>query len=88
MTDYTIAIYCFLDDYLNTVQKKAVSKTTTNAQLITTVLVAAKYFSGNWVKARCSLRENHGFVYADKSNFNRILIELFINYHQPFLYCF
>jgi hypothetical protein len=52
VTDYTIAIYCFLDDYLNTVQKKAVSKTTTNAQLITTVLVAAKYFSGNWVKAR------------------------------------
>ena len=76
MTDYTIAIYCFLDDYLNTVQKKAVSKTTTNTQLITTVLVAAKYFSGNWVKARCSLRENHGFVYADKSNFNRAIHKL------------
>ena len=65
-----------MDDYLLLGHPKKVSRTTSNAELITTVLVAAKYFGGSWVKARGFLRSHHGFEYADKSNFNRAIHKL------------
>jgi len=77
MEDFTIAIYCFIDDYLQIGHPKAGAKRKlTDAQIITTALIAARYFSGNYVKARVYLREVHQFNFPDKSNFNRHLHRL------------
>lgn len=77
MEDFTIAIYCFLDDLLNNTHKlKGTRRKLSDAQIITTALVAARYFSGNYVKARHYLKEVHKFNFPDKSNFNRLLNRL------------
>lgn len=77
MEDFTIAIYCFLDDYLIIKNQKASSKRKlSDAEIITTALIAARYFSGNYAKARHYLREVHKFDFPDKSNFIRLLNNL------------
>lgn len=77
MEDFTIAIYCFVDDYLKIGHPKAGGRRkASDSQIITTALVAAKEFCGNFVKARYYLREVHGFNFPDKSNFNRHLHRL------------
>ena len=77
MEDFTIAIYCFVDDYLKNGHPKAGGKRKlTDAQIITTAILAARFFSGNYVKARMYLREVHQFNFPHKSNFNRHLHRL------------
>ena len=77
MEDFTIAIYCFVDDYLKIRPSKVgARRKLTDAQIITTALVAARYFGGNFAKARLYLREVHQFNFPDKSNFNRHLHRL------------
>ncbi|BDS13327.1 IS982 family transposase [Aureispira anguillae] len=77
MEDFTIAIYCFIDDYLKIKNRKASSKRkSSDAEIITTALVAARYFGGNYVKARLYLKEVHKFNFPDKSNFSRLLNKL------------
>ena len=77
MEDFTIAIYCFVDDYLkNTHLKEGARRKLSDAQIITTALVAARFFAGNFVKARLYLKEVHQFDFPDKSNFNRHLHRL------------
>lgn len=86
MEDFTIAIYCFVDDYLKIGHPKAGFRRKLNdAQIITTALVAARYFSGNFVKARLYLREVHQFDFPDKSNFNRHLHRLACTISSLFL---
>ena len=78
MKDFTIAIYCFLDDLLLKMDTNPIDKRRklTDAQVITTAILAAKYFYGNQASA-CSYLENHyGFTMPDKSNFNRRLHQL------------
>lgn len=77
MEDFTTAIYCFVDDYLKIGHPKEGARRKMNdAQIITTALVAARFFYGNFVKARVYLREVHLFDFPDKSNFNRHLHRL------------
>ncbi|MCG8332543.1 MAG: IS982 family transposase [Chitinophagales bacterium] len=77
MEDFTIAIYCFVDDYLKDRHlKEGARRKLSDAQIITTAIVAARYFSGNFVKARLYLKEAHQFDFPDKSNFNRHLHRL------------
>lgn len=77
MEDFTIAIYCFVDDYLKTGHpKEGFRRKASDAQIICAALVAARYFSGNYVKARLYLREVHHFEFPHKSNFNRHLHRL------------
>ena len=77
MEDFTIAIYSFVDDYLKIGHPKAGGKRKlSDAQIITTAIVAARYFCGNFVKARLYLKEVHQFNFPDKSNFNRHLHRL------------
>lgn len=77
MEDFTIAIYCIVDDYLQIGHPKAgVRRKLTDSQIIVTALVAARYFSGNFVKAQLYLREVHQFDFPDKSNFSRHLHRL------------
>ena len=78
MNDFTIAIYCFVDDLLLKIDDKSLDKRRklTNSQIITTVIISSKYFYGNQVSACAYLKSHHGFDIPDKSNFNRILHSL------------
>lgn len=78
MKDFTIAIYCFVDDLLLKFDDKQLDKRRklTNAQVITTVIISAKYFYGNHASACLYLQNHYGFKIPDKSNFNRILHSL------------
>lgn len=86
MIDYTIAIYCFLDDYLQvSYPKEDKRRKQSNAEIITTALLSAQYFGGNYAKARLYMQEVHGMQSVNKSNFNRhlhrlkdVLINIFI----------
>lgn len=77
MTDYTVAIYCFFDDYLKISRPKEDGRRKmTDAAVITTALVAARYFHGNLFSASCYMQQHHGIRKLDKSNFNRHLHRL------------
>jgi hypothetical protein len=78
MKDFTIAIYCFLDDLLLKIDGKELDKRRklTDSQVITTVILSAKYFYGNQASACGYLESHYGFKMPDKSNFNRILHSL------------
>ena len=78
MNDFTIAIYCFVDDLLLKIDNKSLDKRRklTNSQMITIVIISSKYFYGNQASACAYLESHHGFNIPDKSNFNRILHSL------------
>ncbi len=77
MTDYTIAIYCFIDDFLKASKtKQDVRRKISDAELMTTALLSARYFYGNLVSARQYMEQHHGMKKLDKSNFIRHLHRL------------
>lgn len=77
MTDYTVAIYCFFDDYLKIGRPKEDSRRKINdAAIITTAMLAARYFHGNLISASNYMQQHHGIRKLDKSNFNRHLHRL------------
>ena len=78
MKDFTVAIYCFIDDLLQKMQPNHLDKRRklTDAQVIATAIVSAKYFYGNQWTACRYMKEHWGFEMPDKSNFNRILHRL------------
>lgn len=77
MTDYTIAIYCFMDDYLK-VSRPAldVRRKVNDAEILTVALLSAQYFYGNQHSAYQYLHQHHGMAKIDKSTFNRHLHRL------------
>lgn len=77
MTDYTIAIYCFMDDYLKTTQPTFDRRRkVTDAEILTTALLSAQYFYGNQHVAYQYMYQHHGMAKIDKSNYNRHLHRL------------
>lgn len=77
MTDYTIAIYCFMDDYLKVVQPKTdARRQVSDAEILTVAVLSAQYFYGNQHTAYQYMRQHHGMAKLDKSNFNRHLHRL------------
>ena len=78
MEEFTIAIYCFFDDLLQKLDPMPIDKRRklTDAQVITTATLAAKYFYGNQASACGYLKAHYGFEIPHKSNFNRILHQL------------
>ena len=53
MKDFAIAIYCFLDDYLKRSHtKEDVKRKMSNAEVLVTAIIVARYFCENFVKAR------------------------------------
>lgn len=77
MEDFTIAIYCFVDDFLlHTTSNLPSRRKLSDAQVITTVIVSARFFSGNFHKARVYMKEVHEFNFPHKSNFNRAVHRL------------
>lgn len=58
MCDSTLAIYCFIDDYLKVSNHfEDVRAQITDAEIITIALVAMRYFGGNFEKSRLILHE-------------------------------
>lgn len=60
MIDHTVALYCITDDLLKAVGHREDSRCElTDAEVITTALVAALYFGGNIERARSFMRETN-----------------------------
>lgn len=61
MTDYVIAIYCFLDDLLKlSGHKEAQSKKMNDAEIRATALIADRYFFGNQQAVLKYISSHHG----------------------------
>jgi hypothetical protein len=77
MSEQAIAIYCFIDDFLKTTGHKTDTHCkVSDAEIMTTALIAARYFYGNQTTARVYMKEQHGVVMIDKSGFSRRLHSL------------
>lgn len=77
MTEQTIAIYCFIDDFFITIGRKAdVHCKISDAEILTTALLAARYFHGNLRSACSYMQAHHGVKMIDKSGFIRRLHRL------------
>ena len=69
MTEQTIAMYCFLDDLLTKTRPKWARpadprRHLSDAQVLTTALVAARYFGGNLTLGQRYMEQHWG---AEKS---------------------
>lgn len=78
MREQTVAMYCFLDDLSRFTCPTAPSPSTsgrrlTDAQVLTTALVAARFFGGNLVVAKHYMEQHWGQNRLDKSGFTRRL---------------
>lgn len=72
MEDFTKAICCFVDEFLKiSAPKQGANRKMSDAEVITTWVVAARYFGGNLTTASHYMRCHHGSEFPDKSNFNR-----------------
>ena len=78
MDDFTVAIYCYIDDFLkfSTHKSKNKKRKMSDAEVITTAIVAAQYFGGNYTPALSYMVSYHGVQALDKSNFSRCLNRL------------
>ena len=73
MDTQIVAIYCVSDDILKGLRHSAVKqRQRSDAEVMTTSIVAGLYFSGNMEKSRIFLQE-HGYIprMLEKSRFNR-----------------
>ena len=88
MVTKTITIYVFFDDILKSMNyKEPETRKTTDAQIITVVLIAAGYFGGNIEKSLCFVRCT-GLMpdILGKSRFNRRLHQIGELLSDLFLY--
>lgn len=78
MREQTVAMYCVLDDLLRFrrpagTPAPATGRRLTDAQVLTTALVAARFFGGNLVVAKHYMEQHWGQNRLDKSGFTRRL---------------
>lgn len=78
MREQTVARYCFLADLLTLTRPSWARpanphRRLTDAQVLTTALVAARYFGGNLVLGQRYMEQHWGQNALDKSGFNRQL---------------
>ena len=58
MCDHTLAIYCFIDDFLKAINHREDSRVeVTDAEVLTIAVVAMLYFGGNFERSRLVLHE-------------------------------
>lgn len=88
MLNEIIAIYAITDDLLKAIgHKDDIRRDMSDAEIITTALIAAIFFNGNHTVA-CSYMQDHNFIpnMLEKSRFNRRLhnVSMLINdlFHQ------
>ena len=73
MDSQIVAIYCLCDDILKGLHHRDnLQCQMSDAEIMTTSIVAASFFAGNMEKSRCFLKE-HGYIpkMLEKSRFNR-----------------
>jgi len=86
MDDFTVTIYCIIDDYLKKTNNQIDSKRKMNdAEIITTAFVAIRYFGCNYAKAMDYMKKHFKCNVPDKSNFNRMLMRLSERIHYIFI---
>ncbi|MEM9831951.1 MAG: IS982 family transposase [Bacteroidota bacterium] len=74
LNDNTIAIYVILDDMLQAIHHQEDGQRRVNdALVLTTALIAAWYFGGNWTSALGYMRSHHCPCMLGSSRFNRRL---------------
>jgi hypothetical protein len=78
MREQTVAMYCVLDDLIRFTRPTgplppASARRLTDAQVLTTALVAARFFAGNLVVAKHYMEQHWGQNRLDKSGFTRRL---------------
>jgi hypothetical protein len=77
MREQTVAMYCVLDDLRRFTRPGAMppvsGRRLTDAQVLTTALVAARFFGGNLVVAKHYMEQHWGQNRLDKSGFTRRL---------------
>lgn len=78
MREQTVAMYCFLDDLLTLTRPSWARpanpcRRLTDAQVLTTALVAARFFGGNLVLGQRYMEQHWGQNKLDKSGFTRQL---------------
>jgi hypothetical protein len=74
MTEQTITIYCFIDDFFRTIGRKEDAHCKINdAEVLTTALLGARFFYGNLHSAYGYMQAHHGVRRIDKSGFIRRL---------------
>lgn len=77
MQEQTIAIYCFIDDFFKAVGRKDdVHCKLTDAEILTTALISARYFYGNLHTGCAYMQQQHKVKMIDKSGFIRRLHKL------------
>ena len=77
MQEQTIAIYCFIDDFFKAIGRKDdVHCKLTDAEILTTALLSARYFHGNLHTACVYMQQHHQVKMIDKSGFIRRLHKL------------
>ena len=70
-------IYCLIDDYFKRIaHKEDLQRKMWDAEVLTTAIMAALYFHGNFVSASAYMKDHHGVKMIDKSGFNRRLHRL------------
>ncbi|OWP61379.1 transposase, partial [Hymenobacter amundsenii] len=70
-------MYCFIDDFLRATRPQAPHKRhLSDAELLTTALLAARFFGGNLAAARRYMQQHWGMKALDKSGFTRQLHRL------------
>jgi len=78
MREQTVAMYCFLDDVLQASHPRPATvrpsrRRLTDAQVLTTALVAARFFGGNLLLGQRYMEQHWGQNRLDKSGFIRRL---------------
>ncbi|MEH2002863.1 MAG: hypothetical protein V7L00_29735 [Nostoc sp.] len=88
MLNEIITVYAIIDDFLRAIgHKEDCRREMSDAEIITTALIAAMFFDGNYASC-CSYMKDHNLIpnMLDKSRFNRRLhnISMLINdlFHQ------
>jgi hypothetical protein len=77
LSDQVVAIYCFLDDFFKKVeQKQENGYQVSSATVLTTAMVAARFFYGNHQTAMEYMQSHQGLRMLEKSAFNRRLHKL------------
>lgn len=85
MTEQTVAMYCFIDDFLRLTRPQAPHRRhLSDAELLTTALLGARFFGGNLAAARRYMQQHWGMKALDKSGFTRQLHRL----HDTLKYLF
>jgi hypothetical protein len=77
LNNNTIAIYVIVDDILQAIAHREDQRRAVNdALILTTALIAAWYFAGNWTTALAYMRAHHCPYIVTSSRFNRRLHQL------------